>query len=49
MREPDEREGALIAFLVTAADLTFFGIGAPFWGLLLGALAQRVLTWRRGR
>jgi benzoate membrane transport protein len=49
MREPAEREGALIAFLVTAADLTFLGIGAPFWGLLLGALAQRALTWRRGQ
>lgn len=48
MREPDAREGALIAFLVTAADLAFFGIGAPFWGLLIGALAQRALTWRRG-
>jgi benzoate membrane transport protein len=28
--------GALVAFLVTVADIAILGIGAPFWGLLLG-------------
>ena len=29
--------GALVAFLVTVADVGIVGIGAPFWGLVLGA------------
>jgi len=29
--------GALVAFLVTVADVAIVGIGAPFWGLVLGA------------
>lgn len=33
-----EREAALITLLVTAAGVSFFGIGAPFWGLLAGVL-----------
>ena len=28
--------GALVAFLVTAADLAIFNIGAAFWGLVFG-------------
>ncbi len=28
--------GALVTFLVTVADVTFFNIGAPFWGLVFG-------------
>jgi predicted benzoate:H+ symporter BenE len=28
--------GALVTFLVTVADLTLLGIGAPFWGLVIG-------------
>ncbi|MBT4718588.1 MAG: benzoate transporter [Rhodospirillaceae bacterium] len=28
--------GALITFLVTAADISIFGIGAPFWALVFG-------------
>ena len=28
--------GALIAFLVTVADLPLFNIGAAFWGLIFG-------------
>jgi benzoate membrane transport protein len=42
-----EREPALIAFLVTASGVTLAGIGAPFWGLLAGALAALVLNARR--
>ena len=32
--------GGLIAFLVTLGGLPFLNIGAPFWGLLFGALAS---------
>ena len=35
--------GALICFLVTVADLAIFGIGAPFWGLVFGVAASRLL------
>ena len=34
-----DREAAIITFLVTASGLTWFGIGAAFWGLGAGALA----------
>jgi benzoate membrane transport protein len=32
--------GGLIAFLVTLGGLPFLNIGAPFWGLVFGALAS---------
>ncbi len=35
--------GALVAFLVTVADLPLFNIGAAFWGLLAGLLVSRLL------
>ena len=47
LREENEREPALIAFLVTASGVSFAGIGAAFWGLLAGALT--LLVWRRRR
>ena len=47
LREENEREPALIAFLVTASGVSFAGIGAAFWGLLAGALT--LLVWRRKR
>ena len=44
MAEPNEREGALLAFLLTASDVTLLGIGAPFWGLIVGVAANYLLT-----
>jgi benzoate membrane transport protein len=44
--------GALVTFLVTVADVPILGIGAPFWGLVLGFLASRLLEredWRAPR
>jgi benzoate membrane transport protein len=35
--------GALLAFLVTVADLPLFNIGAAFWGLVAGILVSRLL------
>lgn len=35
--------GALVAFLVTVADLTVFGIGGAFWGVVTGYLITRIL------
>jgi benzoate membrane transport protein len=35
--------GALVCFLVTVADIAIWHIGAPFWGLLFGLAASRLL------
>ena len=35
--------GALVCFLVTVADVSIFRIGAPFWGLVFGVAASRLL------
>jgi benzoate membrane transport protein len=35
--------GALVTFLVTVADIPILNIGAPFWGLVVGYLASRLL------
>lgn len=41
-----DREPALITFLVTAAGVSFAGIGPAFWGLVAGVFAMAVLRWR---
>lgn len=46
-REDNQREPALITFLVTASGMTLFGIGSAFWGLVAGVLALLVLSQRR--
>lgn len=43
MADEKRRESALIAFLITASGVTFFGIGAAFWGLLGGVCADKIL------
>jgi benzoate membrane transport protein len=35
--------GALVTFLVTVADIPILGVGAPFWGLVFGYAAARLL------
>jgi benzoate membrane transport protein len=35
--------GALVAFIVTVANVPIFNIGAPFWGLVFGYLVSRVM------
>ncbi len=47
MAEPQERDAALLAFLLTASDITLLGIGAPFWGLLIGVAASYLLRARQ--
>jgi benzoate membrane transport protein len=46
MEKPDMRDAALIAFLCTAGDFTLFGIGAPFWGLVIGVAVHVLMTFR---
>jgi benzoate membrane transport protein len=43
--DPALREAAAVTFVVTAAGVTFAGIGAAFWGLLAGG--AMVLPHRR--
>lgn len=43
----DHREASIIAFLATASGMSFLGLGAAFWGVVIGMLAWRVLHGRR--
>ncbi|MCA1300434.1 benzoate/H(+) symporter BenE family transporter [Stappia indica] len=47
MADPASREAALITFLASAANITLFGIGGAFWGLVIGFVAHLALngTW----
>ena len=36
--DPAPREAAAVTFVVTAAGVSFLGIGAAFWGLLAGGV-----------
>ncbi|HVY98837.1 MAG TPA: benzoate/H(+) symporter BenE family transporter [Dongiaceae bacterium] len=36
LNAPKERDAALVTFVATASGLSFFGIGAAFWGLVAG-------------
>jgi benzoate membrane transport protein len=44
MAVPQDREAALITFLVTASGMSLWGLSAAFWGLLFGLAAHVVLT-----
>lgn len=46
LREEQDREPALITFLVTASGLSLGGIGSAFWGLLAGVAVLLVLRRR---
>jgi benzoate membrane transport protein len=35
--------GTLITFLITVTGMSIFSIGAPFWGILFGYIASRLL------
>jgi len=45
MSEPDEREAALITFLVTASGMSLFNVGSAFWGIVAGLLTLAILNW----
>ncbi|WP_232835983.1 benzoate/H(+) symporter BenE family transporter [Actinocorallia populi] len=48
VQDPDAREAAVIALVVSASGITVLGVGAPFWGLVTG-LAYHRLTSRSPR
>lgn len=39
----EERDAAVVTFLVTASGLTLFGIGSAFWGLVFGYAVSHAL------
>jgi benzoate membrane transport protein len=43
---PEQREPALITFLLTASGMTFLGLGAAFWGIIAGMIAHAALHFR---
>jgi benzoate membrane transport protein len=43
MAAEDHREASLITFLATASGMTFLGLGAAFWGIVIGLAAYRIL------
>lgn len=49
MVDASSREASLITFLAAAANITLFGIGGAFWGLLIGLAAYVVLNGRLPR
>jgi len=47
MADAATREAALITFLACAANITLWGIGGAFWGLVIGIIAALILNGRR--
>jgi benzoate membrane transport protein len=47
LHEENQREAALVTFLVTASGVTLAGVGSAFWGLVGGVVT--LLTLRAGR
>jgi benzoate membrane transport protein len=47
MADPDERDAAVITFVVAASGIAFLGIGSAFWGLLCGLGLRGLANWRQ--
>lgn len=45
--DPEHREAAMVTFLVTASGMSLWGLGAAFWGVVIGGCAHAVLGWQR--
>jgi len=45
--EDTQREPALITMLISASGISFWGIGAAFWGLIAGIVSSGILNWRK--
>jgi benzoate membrane transport protein len=46
LKDDNQREAALITFVVSASGLSLWGVGAAFWGVVAGLLALAVQRWR---
>ena len=49
LQDSDEREAALLTFMLTASGISLFGIGSAFWGLLLGLAVLGLAHWGKAR
>lgn len=47
MHNPQQREAALITFMVTASGFTLMSIGSAFWGLVAGVMTLLILNGKR--
>jgi benzoate membrane transport protein len=47
LAQAEEREAAVVCFLVSGAGLMLLGIGGAFWGLVVGLLLRALARWRR--
>jgi benzoate membrane transport protein len=47
MKDEGHRDAALLTFLVTLSGLSIAGVGAAFWGLLVGIVALWALSARK--
>lgn len=43
----NERDAAVVTFLVTASDVSLAGVGSAFWGLVIGGISYMLLTTLR--
>jgi len=46
LSDSQNREAALITFMTTVSGISFFGIGAAFWALILGLITHQILKLR---
>jgi len=49
LHDPQDRESALVTFLVTASGMVLFGIGSAFWGLIAGVITLLVVRQQGAR
>lgn len=47
LAKENERDAAIVTFLVTASGLTLTGVGSAFWGLVVGGICFSVLSLSR--
>ena len=46
LSDSQNREAALITFMTTVSGISFFGIGAAFWALVIGLIVNQLLAKR---
>ncbi len=47
LEDPVQRESSIITILICASGFSLWGIGAAFWGLILGIMSSLLLNWHR--
>ncbi|MBS7350041.1 MAG: benzoate/H(+) symporter BenE family transporter [Comamonas sp.] len=45
--DPEQREAAVITFVATASGMSWLGLGAAFWGVVIGVVAHLILQPRK--